>query len=501
VSADLTNPNLLARNIVLNLLGYGTPLLAALFSIPFIIKGLGTDRFGILTLAWVIIGYLSLLDMGLGRALTKVVAEKLGNSQAEEIPSFIWTALGMTLFLGVLISVIASGLTPVMVRDILKIPQILHAETLNTFYLLSWSVPVVIISVGFRGILEAHQRFDLINSVRIPLGIYSFTAPLAVLPFTQNLFYVVIVLVIGKLIGCVVQLYFCLDLVPALKNRIDIKSENAGLLIRFGGWMTVTNIISPLLVYLDRFFIGAILSVTAVAYYATPHEIVTKLLLISGALMGVLFPAFSSSFHSDPSRSERLLHQGMKYIFLVIFPLTLVIITFGSEGLRFWLGVIFAENSTRVLQWIASGVFMLSLGQVPYAMIQGAGRPDITATLHLIEFILYLPALVLFAMTYNIEGVAFVWMLRASVDMLCMYGLALRLLNAKLSDSKKRIIIGFIAFSFLFISSTFSGLLLKSIFFLMIFSLFVIFTWQHFLTLEEKELLMYKLFKTQKQAR
>jgi len=118
VSADLTNTKLLARNIFFNLLGYGAPLLAALLSIPYIIQGLGTDRFGILTIAWVIIGYLSLLDMGLGRALTKVVAERLGTGQTEEIPSFIWTALGMTLILGILISAVATSLTPMMVRDI-----------------------------------------------------------------------------------------------------------------------------------------------------------------------------------------------------------------------------------------------------------------------------------------------------------------------------------------------------------------------------------------------
>ena len=68
----LTHGSLLARNTIWNLIGYGVPLVVALFAIPLLIKGLGTDRFGVLTLAWVFIGYLSLFDLGLGRALKRL---------------------------------------------------------------------------------------------------------------------------------------------------------------------------------------------------------------------------------------------------------------------------------------------------------------------------------------------------------------------------------------------------------------------------------------------
>jgi len=55
-------------------------LLAALVAIPVTLRGLGTERFGALSLAWLLIGYLSLFDLGLGRALTKLAAERLARS-------------------------------------------------------------------------------------------------------------------------------------------------------------------------------------------------------------------------------------------------------------------------------------------------------------------------------------------------------------------------------------------------------------------------------------
>ena len=89
---NLTSGQLLARNTIYSLIGQGAPLLVAVFAIPQLIKGLGTDRFGILTLAWMVLSYFSLFDLGLGRALTQLVAEKLGKeSGEEEIPNLAGT--------------------------------------------------------------------------------------------------------------------------------------------------------------------------------------------------------------------------------------------------------------------------------------------------------------------------------------------------------------------------------------------------------------------------
>src|SRR5258708_5460919 len=100
----------------------------------------------------------------------------------------------------------------------------------------------------------------------------------------------------------------------------------AGRLLRLGGWMTVTNVVAPLLVTFDRFLIGALVSISAVAYYATSYEVVTKLWLIPGALVGVMFPAFSTSSIRDRNRMALLFGRSFKYLFLVLFPVVLLIV-------------------------------------------------------------------------------------------------------------------------------------------------------------------------------
>ena len=43
-------------------------MMVALATIPALVRRLGTDRFGILTIGWAVLGYFSLFDLGLGRA-------------------------------------------------------------------------------------------------------------------------------------------------------------------------------------------------------------------------------------------------------------------------------------------------------------------------------------------------------------------------------------------------------------------------------------------------
>ena len=427
---SLTSGRLLARNTVYNLIGQVVPLIAAFFSIPFLIDGLGTDRFGVLMLAWMVIGYFSLFDMGLGRALTKLIAEKLGSGDVNEIPALAGTGLFLMSVLGLTGTFAVAALTPWLVHNALKITPFLQVETSRSLFLLAVSIPIVISTAGIRGILEAYQHFGAINLLRVPMGSFTFIGPLIVILFSKSLVTVVAVLVAGRALSWALHLFVCLRLIPVLRLGIKIKRVLIFPLFSFGGWMTISNIIGPLMVYFDRFLIGAMVSMAAVAYYTTPYEVVTKLWFIPGALVFVLYPAFSTMVGHDPIRTARFFTRGTNYILMALFPLILITITLSHEGLALWIGSEFADKSAQVLRWIALGVFINSLGQIPYAFLQGAGRPDITAKLHLFELLFYLPAVWLLIVVYGIEGAAVAWAARMVVDTLILFGISRRILFA-----------------------------------------------------------------------
>lgn len=319
-------------------------------------------------------------------------------------------------------------LSPYLVAHTFKVPAGMRQEMLGTLYLLAAAVPLVISTTGLRGILEAHQRFDLSNRLRVFMGAFTFLGPLAVLPFSSNLFWITVALVGGRLIAWCGHLYYCLRIMPVLKTGISMDRSMVRPLLKFGGWMTVSNVISPLMLSLDRLLIGALISMTAVAYYSTPWEIVTKFLVIPGAVVGVLFPAFSAAFAQDSHRAGRLFLRGLKYVFFALFPLMLLVVSFAKEGLHLWLGPEFAENGFRVMQLLAVGILMIGVAGVPFAFIQGMGRPDVTAKFHLVEAAFYLPCAWWLVKGYGPTGAALAWALRAGIDALLLLLFAKRFL-------------------------------------------------------------------------
>jgi len=418
----LLSRKLLARNTLLNLVGSLLPVLVALFAIPILIREMGTERFGILSLVWMFVGYFSLFDLGLGRAVTKLVAEKIGRNEEASIPPLVGTAMLLML----LLSLFGAGVLVIsarwLVTNILNVSAGYERETILSFYLVAAVLPFLINTSALRGTLIAYQRFGLINAIRIPQGILNFLAPLVVVPFTTNLVAVVGILTLLRLAVWCVHLAVCIRCYPLLFRSMTCRKNLVQPLFHFGGWMTVTNVVSPMMTYLDRFFIGSLISLTAVTFYTAPYQIVSRLVIIPGALLGVLFPAFSTAREHDGQQAFLLFQQGTQVVFFALFPVVTLIFLFAREGLQLWLGDAFAVQSTLVLQLLVLGMLVNCLALVPFTFLQGVGRPDLTAKFHLLELPLYIGILYFVLPNYGIIGAAAAWSARVVLDCSLLYG-------------------------------------------------------------------------------
>jgi O-antigen/teichoic acid export membrane protein len=400
----------------------------------------------------------------------------------------VWTSLLLMFVLGIAGSAAVFLITPWLAGRGLNVPAALRLETMQSFRLLGLSIPFVVTTAGLRGLLEAHQRFGLVNALRIPLWVFTFAGPLLVLPFSNSVVPVVAVLVVGRIGAWAAHLVVCLRVLPQLGRSLSWERSAVAPLVRFGGWMTVSNVISPLLVTIDRFMIGALVSMTAVAYYATPNEVVTKFLLIPGALMGVMFPAFSASFAQDGKRTELLYLRAVKSLLLVLFPILLCVVALAQDGLRLWLGAEFAQHSYRVLQILAAGVFINGVGFAPFALLQGVGRPDLTAKLHLIELPLYLGLLWWMIRTRGIEGAAIAWSARVAFDALLLFMLAKRFLPGKRSMRWQTAVLPALVVLILALAALLQGLIVKGLFLAGTILCFALVMWFRILTPEERML-------------
>jgi len=410
----------LAKNSLINLLGLALPLSVGVIALPAIVDGFGTERFGLLTIIWMVIGYFNLLDVGMSRSMTKYVAEYLAGERRDETRSLVFSGLVTMLVLSVIGAVIVVLVSPYLVSNVFRISPELRAEAEAALLILAVSVPFVVLSLGLRGILQAAQRFDYVNYVRVPVGLNTFIAPLVAVHYSDSLVPAVAALGVGRIVTFGAYWFLVRRCLPPSRDyRFD--TEYSWLLLRTGGWITVSNLLSPVLVYADRFIIGAVLTMTSVAYYATPFEVVTKVLLISTAIVAVLFPAFSARQVSSIEASSFIYKKGMRQIYLLIFPALLPVALFASEILNLWLGPDFASNGYRPLQLLCLGVLFNGLAGVPFAYIQGTGKARVAATVHAIEVPVFLVIMFMLVSRLGIIGAALAWSIRVMADALILH--------------------------------------------------------------------------------
>lgn len=410
----------LRRNTLWNLFGIGLPLIVAIFSIPSLIDQLGIERFGILTMVWAIIGYFGIFDLGLARALTRSIASMTNTPGSSEISKYFWTAVSLMVILGISAGVMLFVFNETIVTILNLSPQ-LNEEVQSIVAIISFAIPLFIVTNAFKGMLEAKQRFDIINWVRFSSNILTYLIPLLLLSTTKNLVHMVVALVVFRVFFIIIQAIMAIKLVPEVMNSLSFSKSAARELINFGGWVTVSNILNPIMMYVDRFTLAAISGMTAVTYYSASLDLSTKISIIPSSLSNAIFPAISSTWGIHTERANRLFLYGLRYNTLFMFPLILLLILFSYWGMSLWLGEDFAEESYKILQILGIGVFLNGMATLPYAFIHGMGKANLTARVHLVECVLYIPILFFLIQQYGAIGAAIAWTLRVGLDCIILF--------------------------------------------------------------------------------
>jgi O-antigen/teichoic acid export membrane protein len=412
----LTNDGLLRRNVVLNLFGWALPAVAALVSIPLLARGLGPARYGLVALTWSSVSIFSLFDFGLGRALTRIVAEKLAAHRDAEIADALWSASWLLLGLTMVLAAVGVVIAPSIVDGVLHVPADVRGEAIGVVRLVALVIPPLAHGVALRGVLEAGQRFRVVNQLRVPLGIATYAGPLIALPFGASATTAVGLIVAARTVYWLAHFFVLDEVAPHLARPRAPTRAALRELASVGGWITVSNVISPIIVQADRLVVAASFPIAASGWYGTAAEVATKQWLFTAALQPVLFSALSAAIKPAPARAAVLMERASKITLLALLPAVLVLAGFAEPGLKLWMRSAYAPEAGPVLRWLAIAVYVNAVAQVPYSVLQGGIDARAPALLHLVELPIYLTLLVTLSHTMGMTGVAIAWFARMTVD-------------------------------------------------------------------------------------
>lgn len=410
----------LARHTLLNLLGLGAPLLLAVLAIPALLRGLGADRFGLLALMWAITSYFGLFDLGLGRALTLRLATVFERGRLEDVGPLSATALILLAVLGLVGAALLVLVAP-WGSHWVSASGLRHEVLLSTLAMAA-ALPAVMLTAGFRGVLEARQRFDLVNWARLPLGLWTFAGPwMAMAWLGPDLLPVTVSLVLGRWLALVVHVQLVWADLPYLKRDLRWSDRWLRPLLTTGGWMTLSNVVSPFMGYVDRFLIAGLLSAGAVAYYATPLEVVIKLSVVPAALSAALFPSLAAQLVRDVAGSWKVCEQALVWLAVAMAFTAVPLALTSAQVLHWWVGAEVAAQSSVLMQIFCLGIAVNSLAHVPLTLLQSGNAVRLPALLHCLELPLFLIALWVLIARFGLQGAASAWLLRMVLDSVLLF--------------------------------------------------------------------------------
>mgnify|MGYP002779504970 CR=1 FL=1 len=398
-----------------NAFGRGLPLLLAFALTPVLVHQMGIERWGLFTLALALVGVFGVFDLGVGAALTRALSTKIGGGETADAAELAGAAISALALLSAIIAALAFAFVPALVERVLNTPPTLQAEAVAAFRLLCLAAPLVVVNAALWGVLAAHQRFREANLVTMPVAAMYYIGPALVLLVWQSLVGVILALLLCRVANTVSYAWLVRRDLPGLTPRLP-RWSLVGPLVRMGGWMSASGVLTQALLYADRFLIGALLTLAAVAYYATPLDLVMRMWILPVAVAQALLPAMASAYATHAAATAGLLRRGALLVMAAVLPACLVLVAFGPEVLRLWLGAEFAVGGGRVLQILSVGIFFSCAAFAPGALLDAIGRPDVNAKWQLAQAAIFLPLSALGLLAFGIEGAAAAWAARCATD-------------------------------------------------------------------------------------
>jgi O-antigen/teichoic acid export membrane protein len=413
--------------------GQGVTMLTMLVTSPFVIRWLGAEAYGVLTLVNVLIGYLAFADMGMGLAATRFAAEVHARRDDDEEAATVWTAV-LIAFVPTALCASALGLLaePIVV-DIMRLPARFHDTAV-------WALRLA--ALGFIARTMAGM-FSTPQLVRLRMDLNTLVTGGAAI--TQNLLVVFVLWLQGGLIAAVaaiagMAILTCFShtiisqrLLPQL-TRPRIRGALIKPLLRFGGGLVLSSLANVALVNLEKLFLPRFASVSALGYYGVAYSLAGVLAFAPSAMRQSLLPAFSrlhaASEHED---LKRLYTRALRGNVFWLAPAAMILCIIAKPFFTLWAGPEYGQESTIPFYILVVGLVFNVMAYVPHALLMAYGRSDLIGRFHLSELLPHLLFVIVFTYRFGAMGAALAWSLRVMLDALIFFLAAQRIAGMSFS--------------------------------------------------------------------
>lgn len=402
----------LGRHSIANLIGTIVPILVALVTIPLYLRHIGPERYGVLAVIMALAGYMSFMDLGLGRAVTQRISV-LNNASPREHSEILWTALTASSLLG---TVGGIGLwlgSDYLLTGVIKISHQGLQEVNASVIWVGIVLPFLLTSNALIGALHAKGRFIEVNTIQALAGSAGLAIPLLVaVAGYEELTYLVPATLAARALTTILLFSQCKKHIP-LVGKPGIQMSIIKPLLGYGGWISILSILGPFLVTVDRLVIAAVIGVRNVTSYTIPYDLASRAMVISGSFSSALFPRLAAS---ATGKGKALAVQATSTLVAIMTPTVLAALFLAEPFLSIWIGSAFVASSKGVAEAILLGVWINAVVIPHHARYLATSSPRAVVIIFAFELPIYFILLWLGVSHWGVLGAALAWSTRVLLD-------------------------------------------------------------------------------------
>lgn len=341
------NSNELKMGSILSYVNLFVGFIIPLFYTPILLEKLGESEYGLYSLANSVIGYLTLLNFGMGNAIVRYVTEYKVENKKKQMEEMIGLFFSFYIFMAGVVCVVgffiahytdaffATGLSEV---EISKLKILLVIMTLST----AFSFPVSV----FSSIILVYEKYifrkiiDFLATILLPVF------NLIMLYNNRGSIGIAVIGVCFQVVYLIIYTIYCLTVLkvqPRFKNMPYYKIKEIS---KFSFFIFMSSVIDMLYWATDKILIGSVLGSVAVGIYNIGGTFTSMLQNLSSAISGVFGTRVTTMVLLGESKEQlsKLLIRIGRLQYLIVSLFLSGYIVFGRAFLVFWAGESYSDS-------------------------------------------------------------------------------------------------------------------------------------------------------------
>lgn len=401
----------LGRNLLAGLANSAWSALVGVAVVPFYLRYLGMEAYGLIGLFMTAQVMFQLLDMGMAPTMNREVARCSASGQLRDAGNLLHTLAVIYWNVAVCIAVLSVVLSPAIARHWLQASSLTPATTVNSLALMGlviacrWPIGL------YQGVLIGAQRQAIASGINMVMLSFSNLGAVLVLKYaspTLEAFFCWQAIT-GFTYALVIR-FAAWNLLNDRSKRV-FRADELKRIWKFSAGVSGIALTGVLFSQLDKLILTRTLKLEEFGQYTLASTIVGSLYMVVRPMFNVMYPKFSALVATR--RTEELLSTYKLAIGLVgaaVFPLAMLFSFYGSELIHLWTGdADAAGRSGRTVVFLALGTALHGVMYIPYALQLSHGRTGLILKNNLILLVTLIPVVIYASLKHGPLGASVAW--------------------------------------------------------------------------------------------